>query len=109
MEEARIQLLEYLDRIAFAPIFAAPSEGMSDDEIKDLEDAQRAARDTRERYGACKSSVELRDAFERDLSDPSRTRALNRRLERLGLPTLFEAKAGFEELYEELEAAGSAT
>ena len=90
------ELLHFLERKAFDPVLKAKPEGRSDSEKKTLEHVQKATRAEIGRYRRYHTAEELVTNFKRDLnSEPAKK--VHAQLRSLGLPTIEDIRAEFEE------------
>jgi len=103
-DDARAELLAFLDEHAFAPVLNTPPDRV--DRREEFEDAQCHTDRARRRFHACKSAAAVYDRFWSEVHDGT-ARWVDRELDRLGLPTLRRLQSAFDELCARLSVAGS--
>lgn len=94
-DEARAQLLAFLDEHAFGPVLKTSPDRV--DRREEFEDAQCHTERTRRRFHACPSAAAICERFIAEVHGSS-ARRVDRELDRLGLPTLGRLQRAFEEL-----------
>lgn len=97
--DARAELLAFLDEHAFAPVLQTPPDRV--DRREAFEDAQCHTDRARRRFHACQTAAAIVDRFVVELSGDAAGR-VDRELDRLGLPTLRRLRRAFDALCERL-------
>ena len=101
--DARQQLLDYLDKHAFDPVLKASlGDYQTEDKKKELRDVQGTTQSTKHRYHTSYTSAAgVYHNYQDDLSSDA-AQSVDHELNDLGLPTLRSIKPGFEALVHKL-------
>jgi hypothetical protein len=102
-DDARAELLAFLDEHAFAAVLNTPPDRV--DRREEFEDAQCHTERVRRRFHACPSAAAVHDRFFAELHVGT-ARRVDRELDRLGLPTLRGLQRAFAELCTRLGVGG---
>ena len=102
-DDARAELLSFLDEHAFAPVLNTPPDRV--DRREEFEDAQCHIERARRGFHACKSAADIHDRFSTELQDDTAP-WVDRELDRLGLPTLRSLQRAFDDLCARLGVGG---
>lgn len=102
---ARQQLVEFLDRNAFDPVLSASEDDYSSEADKRaLRDAQDSTRSEKERFHNYESAQKVKEMFQDDLSSEP-AKKIQRELNRLNLPSLPDVEEEFMKKCEELDVS----
>ena len=94
-EDARRELLRFLDERAFDPVLRARPEDYPESKRPELAEAQRATRSERERFHSYRGVDEIYRMFHDDLSSDAALQ-IHRKLRDLDLPTIADIRIEFE-------------
>lgn len=95
--EARQKLVSFLERTVFRPVLDAEPDRYPEGKRPGLADVQRRTETEIERFRHYRSAREVVTNFRRDLSSDAAEK-VHRELKALGLPTVNDVRAEFEEL-----------
>jgi hypothetical protein len=93
----RQKLVSFLERKAFRPVLDAEPDRYSEGERPSLADVQQRTETEIERFRGYRSAAEVVTNFRRDLNSDA-AKKVHRELKALGLPTVNDVRAEFEEL-----------
>ncbi|HEV2127411.1 MAG TPA: hypothetical protein VGR22_02200 [Thermomicrobiales bacterium] len=99
--DARMKLLDLLDKKAFDPVLQASPDDYKGDDKQKLKDLQKTTQSTKESYHEYGSAEKVREMFRDDLSSDA-AQKVHKQLRDLGLPTLQDVKPEFEKLADEV-------
>ena len=101
-DNARQQLLDFLDEKAFNPVLNADPQDYPESQRKKLDDVRKTTRSTQKRYhDNYTTAKDVVENYQSDLSSES-AKAVQRELRDLNLPTLDSIKPEFEDLARKL-------
>lgn len=98
--EAKRKLVRFLEEMAFRPVLKADPSRYPANKRDTLRDVQRRTEQEIERFRNYRSAEEVVANFRRDLTSDA-AKKVHRELEGLGLPTLHDVRADFENLASE--------
>jgi hypothetical protein len=101
MSGPKEKLVKFLERRVFDPILSASDSGKGEAEKRKLEHVKDATRSEKERFENYGSAAEVRRMFHDDLSSAP-AKKIHEDSKQLGLPTLPDVKADFDQLADSL-------